>query len=101
MTTQHTPTPWKTETPKGWEQKGLTAIWSDGVMVATCGRQGTQEQQDNAAFIVRACNSHDALVAALEIAVERLESVQAISGQHYDFVAALTRARIALKLARR
>lgn len=76
----HTPTPWRVET-------GTTLIWGDcticddgttpdrlGVPVADAqlarpwsdGRPSYNEADANAAFIVRAVNSHDALVKALE-----------------------------------
>ncbi len=35
----------------------------------------TEEQQANAAFIVRACNSHEELVGALEMCIEYFEGV--------------------------
>uniref|UniRef100_A0A6M3JP05 Uncharacterized protein n=1 Tax=viral metagenome TaxID=1070528 RepID=A0A6M3JP05_9ZZZZ len=39
-------------------------------------RVGTYDQEDNAAFIVTACNSHDDVVAALEELLELLEEHQ-------------------------
>ena len=61
----HTPTPWGTKSRSGWDT-GNAAVWSGPTLVAQCGRQGTPEQLANAAFIVRACNAHEALVEALE-----------------------------------
>ena len=59
MSTTHTPTPW---TVNG------SFIQSDKKTVANVGDWNTRLDVDeaNAAFIVRACNSHAALVAALE-----------------------------------
>jgi len=55
-----------TKTP--WSIVHDTQIYGlDEENVATANRmQGRDNQVANAAFIVRACNSHDALVAALE-----------------------------------
>lgn len=59
----HTPTPWRT-------YAGRAIVFdADGNYVAYCGQSHfieTEEQKANAEFIVRACNSHDELVAALE-----------------------------------
>ena len=64
MTQKHTPTP--------WTQQG-EVITKDGATIAKAWLNGLYEdagahdlQQDNARFIVRACNAHDELVAALE-----------------------------------
>lgn len=65
-TTQHTPTPWKLTEPDRIEQEGFGMI---------CTTRGDNWQAPaNAAFIVRACNSHDALVKALERTVLLLEN---------------------------
>ncbi|MCK8788244.1 hypothetical protein M0638_28235, partial [Roseomonas sp. NAR14] len=60
--TKHTPMPWSID------QDGKTAlITSNGELIAECGISDLPVKQDqaNAAFIVRAVNAHDALVAAL------------------------------------
>lgn len=55
MTTNHTPTPWRVNTFNGDRQEVLDANGNNACVKA------------NAAFIVRACNAHDELVAALEL----------------------------------
>lgn len=85
-TAQHTPTPWayiKATVPDntgGYDY----AITVDGKIIAEVfqhtgwddektGKYETQPVEANAAFIVRACNSHDALVEALEGNLRSLE----------------------------
>lgn len=64
--TQRTPTPWRLS-----EQYSLTVEYKIGDYVATmCGLRDKAEA--NAAFIVRACNAHDELVAALEGTIDCL-----------------------------
>ena len=66
METKHTPGPWRS--------KDSTQVYSSGRHIADCGSRNPEglprhiglEDAANAAFIVRACNSHDALVAALK-----------------------------------
>ena len=53
---QHTPTPWNVVT-----HNGVSLIDGDADRIGV-----NVEAPANAAFIVRACNSHDALVKALE-----------------------------------
>lgn len=77
----HTPTPWHT-----YERNpcaiGAGPKESPLHLLSIMRQAGATEEQDaqqdaNAAFIVRACNSHDALVAALKtIACEHYESAQ-------------------------
>jgi hypothetical protein len=80
--TEHTPTPWCVQTveehfpkevaeqwsneyrdSKAYEMSGT--IWCGSRIVAVATDMGGKAP-DNAAFVVRAVNSHDALVAALE-----------------------------------
>ncbi|MBA8886128.1 hypothetical protein FHW12_000319 [Dokdonella fugitiva] len=73
MSAQHTPTPWHTG-----EGKAERIIYADdGFAVADAavfhGRH-VESPANNAAFIVRACNAHDELVAALRRAVEAAEA---------------------------
>lgn len=65
--TQHTPTPWK-------YGPGLI-IWNgDGFLVAqVAGQPGMPEAEADAAFIVRACNSHEALVRLAEMVEDRFK----------------------------
>ena len=77
----HTPTPWTNNgdclTAENGERYLLyfpidnhaRMAQSTDPQLAARGRDLLQEDESNAAFIVRACNSHDALVAALEIGI--------------------------------
>jgi hypothetical protein len=87
----HTPTPWKMR--KGLPQRypeyvieGPGAEYIAGVQI-----RSQNPAHDNAAFIVRACNSHAALVAALD-GLLNADTDEAIIG-------ATVRARAALKAA--
>lgn len=60
MTAAHTPTPWAVRETIG----GKRWIYSGETRVAKAA--SGKRKAENEAFIVRACNSHDALVAALE-----------------------------------
>lgn len=65
MKTNHSPLPWRVST----DMHGIGNVPVDGVesingmSIANCGINGIS----NAEFIVRACNSHAALVLALQI----------------------------------
>jgi hypothetical protein len=60
-TTTHTPTPWYTEL-----DRSIRADDGDGHVALLAGSDfNVATEEANAAFIVRACNAHDALVAAL------------------------------------
>lgn len=78
----HTPTPWKifdwnkvdalTKSAKGFDGFNSLIICSpvkEG-SIASISRYGAKDEtaEANAAFIVRACNSHDALMSALKTA---------------------------------
>lgn len=60
---EHTPTPWKASG---------NAVFRDGHCLAMTGTDiwMPEVEEANAAFIVRACNAHDDLVAALEAVAE-------------------------------
>jgi hypothetical protein len=63
--TEHTPTPWELEAGKF----GTTSICAGKHIIAQtyrCGEDTTLPGGTNAAFIVKACNAHEALVKALE-----------------------------------
>lgn len=74
MTTQHTPTP--------WNHSNGTVVFdgNDRKVAATYANKGygieIDEAQSNAAFIVRACNAHDELVAALRACVEEMSAYE-------------------------
>lgn len=65
MTTQHTLTPWRAEHAVRTARTGMKEwqVISGTQVVASM--VGTSAAEANAEFIVRACNAHDELVAAL------------------------------------
>lgn len=77
---EHTPTPWSIKRAKfpadGQYDYGISAVLMDGkpyCIAETFGRCSlnfTLEAEANAAFIIKACNSHDALVKALRECVQ-------------------------------
>lgn len=85
MKTEHTPGPWHTE--RGLSSTGATPIRdAERVNVAwVCGSDaidGTpQKAKANAEFIVRACNAHDELVAALEKQVAHTEQLAGMANR--------------------
>ena len=73
MKTKHTPTPWVYEgriSPSGW---GLTGMWAGDQQVfgdqPGWDSQWEPPRKEDAAFIVRACNSYDQLLAACKAAL--------------------------------
>lgn len=67
----HTPTPWAWE--RGYETAAPTVFWagSDDIDIRIVRKDARRyddhaSAEEDAAFFVRACNSHDALVSALE-----------------------------------
>ncbi len=79
--TQHTPGPWRVERsplpslPSHVGISGGDHIWLAAV-VARLNGQKYPEGEANAAFIVRACNNHEALVAALRSCSEALDEAK-------------------------
>lgn len=67
---QHTPLPWKQHTGNGKTYANVRG--ADDRWVADCGSRSDDIAQANAAFIVRACNCHDDLLAALQNALASL-----------------------------
>ena len=69
---KHTPGPWELHHNIG--RKGEIGIVADAApcIIAVMGNQNAwpAEARANAEFIVRACNAHDELLAALELAME-------------------------------
>lgn len=68
MSQQHTPTPWKAV--------GRDVENEDGLLLAsayTMPDNGVRAGPINANFIVRACNSHAALVNALQLITDKVE----------------------------
>lgn len=112
MTQKHTPTPWDInaynltsiiKVKPGPDSKGNTYV--DGrhsVKIANVMGEDDMtwgERHANAAFIVRACNAHDDLVAVLEYAKERIASyvglpvTECIGGEFQPINDALAKAK--------
>lgn len=66
---EHTPTPWYFfELDRRPDGCGYIRVETDNFEISHHGDMGRSREENlaNAAFIVKACNSHDALVKALE-----------------------------------
>lgn len=74
MTTQHTPTPWEVSLRNAGAAIIAPAA-SGKIHEATIICSGLGGHRGNAAFIVRACNAHDELVAALRNSLAFVEYV--------------------------
>lgn len=80
MTTQHTPTPWKYENIEGKDNFGFPshlhriAQARTNIYVLHMESRSANDNVD-AAFIVRACNAHDANVARIAELEEALRSI--------------------------
>lgn len=79
MTTKHTPTPWSIHWLMGtgnyhWISRSSNEEDRVCLVETFAPTDGDMEAvgKANAAFIVRACNSHDELVAALELALSHM-----------------------------
>jgi hypothetical protein len=77
--TEHTPLPWK------HSRKSVYVSDINHNCLAQMLR-GQDENEANAAFIVNAVNSHDALVKALQVARARIEYLGAacLAARHYE-----------------
>jgi hypothetical protein len=87
MNAQHTPTPWTVMA----DGRHIVRNTKDGTtIVADCGEPSRhfvkEPEKGNAAFIVRACNSHEALVAALKAAMPALERSAENCAEHQSEV---------------
>ena len=79
MTVPHTPTPWSIEVSSSEDE---LLVFSDESCVASVPVWHDDDDEDtlrdqsyaNAAFIVRACNTHGDFVAALKLALEALNT---------------------------
>jgi len=98
---QHTPTPWKVNKSMSMGQP-LLEISSDEHIFWIAGVGAPDEDRQlaeaNAAFIVRSCNSHEALVGACEAA--RPDLVAYSNSYGGDYLASLQAVDAALALAR-
>lgn len=106
--TKHTPTPWEwlrddrcTSKLKGCVVHAGSAIVAEVLAKAMINSQSKSEA--NAEFIVRACNSHDALVDALKKMVIWHDSIHSWTRPHAPLprLEAITAAREALVLVAR
>lgn len=91
--TTHTPTPWRVydHMPNCIED----AMGND--VFAQAMNKGSERNEANAAFIVQACNAHDALVAALrDVLSQYLLFVNVNSDEIASAVVAQARAALAL-----
>lgn len=88
MTTLHTPTPWHTD-----KDDPSTIFNSMGGYVTRIDGNAVQTRaaiEGNAAFIVRACNAHDELVAALQ----RIQTLPESAGAHMQDIARAALAKV-------
>lgn len=94
MKTKHTPTPFRLDA-----ETKMIVLDSSGVVVVHCAGivDGFENAKRLAAFIVRACNSHEALKEALK-ALEQFESTPDKDAVLISYKA-IERARKALKQA--
>ena len=104
---QHTPTatPWHTESAVEGEQPRWI-VGAKGEQIAQCYSDYVSPVADDAAFIVRACNSHGALVIVSRLVADTYEAEQTRgafpAGQTWGTIDHTTgqAARAALKLAK-
>lgn len=98
--TKHTPTPWRLSVCAG------LVIANDGQRVANThfvGSVPSETERAIAALIVRACNAHDDLLAALEAALTQVQDMAAgwpVAELHERPADTISRARAALAKAR-
>ena len=84
--TQHTPVPWSIKCQEDLDPEGNGYIWAikgkrlseeknlNGGWKHYVQNPAVANSEANAEFIIRACNSHDALLEALEAVVNDIES---------------------------
>ena len=98
MSGKHTPTPWRVDS-----KYRADIIGADGRDVAETAlsasyRRPLEDQYANAAFIVRACNAHEAMREALKHAFDALHAHGGLAYEENGKTAGV-RIRAALKLA--
>ena len=101
--TQHTPTPWLV-VPEKLGSYQIRTVDDDVTIAGTFG-YGADDRKDqeaaNAAFIVRAVNSHDALIEALSYLEKEMAELAARKNTRYaNLHFGLEIARAALRLAK-
>lgn len=79
---KHTPTPWKAASPQVF--MGVTCVWIHGANGPVLKIEGSLKESvlADAAFIVRAVNAHEALLAALKDLLHQIET----NGERREFV---------------
>ena len=95
----HTPTPW-TYIASNCSNFVHIETDTDHSTIATLAKGTKSQKEANAAFIVRACNAHDAMIHALNEFLEVGPYVSNADSIAPALVAACKQARAALKLAR-
>ena len=96
---KHTPTPWKQHETEGKIYASIRG--ADNSTIADCGSRSDKQAQANAAFIVTACNAHEAIKLALYKASIMLdESTELVDGElRIAYMKIVLDANEALKLA--
>lgn len=96
--TAHTPGPWRVTSELLIAADSLPSLYIAQVFTHDNGTSGKviPAADDNAALIVRACNAHDELVAALESAAVALQLHANEFPSDYENAAALKSVRAAL-----
>jgi len=90
----HTPTPWKVH----YNRDTVNVRNTDGQRICTIDTM-MDGQEATAAFIVRTCNSHDALVTTLEALLDEISGCGLVFKGYIDADSVKT-AKTALKLAK-
>ncbi len=73
MKTTHTPLPWRIGVRTAHSKRDIYGPKGELVTLSDAVFTSLEEAQANAAFIVRACNNHYDLIAALEAIMARLK----------------------------
>ena len=74
---EHTPTPWTVFNPDNDQHIGdYLEIYHESILIADVLRPGPVDAKANAAFIVKAVNSHEELLESLQSIVDRLEGAE-------------------------
>lgn len=81
---KRTPGPWSTDA----DDLGVWINCAAPEPIAKMGKSTNHNARANAAFIVEACNSHDALLSQLNEAVGALEKIAEYGGEHRPIRAA-------------
>ena len=90
MSAQHSPLPWKADGADVLSGGSLTCRILDYNRRVIASDIGRDEAEGNAAFIARACNNHEELLAALRVMTTRFERCARHAGSDAEFVAVST-----------